>query len=286
MTGLMEMQFDRYREVAGINRHSRYQDPTMTGKDEVTKLVETLADGDEDHRISAAQRLAIHRDQAAATALAECLKVKNRELRVAAAVALAACGTRKSIEPLLDALEDRDALVVQAAVMALENLTGHVEPIDAYADRLARQSQMASWRRWFAETSWEAIEQNLIGLLANEDRDVVRRAAVALSHVGSSASHGALRQYLIAQREINPLPEWRKAAIAATPRDSIRLPPSTHGPSRRLSEQLGSSMTKAPYPCWLKRLPCTTTPTRATCSLPKPRSKPSAGSGPPRQKRN
>ena len=163
VTGLMEMQFDRYREVAGINRHSRYEDPTTTGKDEVAELVETLAEGNEDHRITAAQRLAIHRDQAAATALAKCLKADHRELRVAAAVALAACGTRESVEPLLDALEDRDALVVQAAVMALENLTGHVEPIDAYADRLARQSQMASWRRWFAETSWDAIEQNLIG---------------------------------------------------------------------------------------------------------------------------
>ncbi len=211
VTGLMEMQFDRYREVAGINRHSRYDDPTTTGKDEIAELTSTLVDGDDDHRITAAQRLAIYRDPRAAPALAEGLEAGNRELRVAAAIALAACGTRDSVEPLLNALDDIDPLVVQAAVVALENLTGHAEPIDAFADRRARRPQVAVWRRWFAETSWDSIEQELATRLASENRDVVRRAAVALSHTGSSASHDALRQYLTAQRAINPLPDWRKA---------------------------------------------------------------------------
>lgn len=211
VTGLMEMQFDRYREVAGINRHSRYDAPSMTGQAEVGQLITTLTDGDDDERITAAQRLGIYRDPGAASALAECLSAGNRELRVAAAVALSACGTRESVEPLLDALEDRDALVVQAAVMALENLTGHVEPMDAYADSLARQSQMAGWRRWFAESNWNGIEQQLIARLASDDRDLVRRAAVALGHVGGIASRGPLVQYLVAHREVNPLPDWRKA---------------------------------------------------------------------------
>lgn len=211
VTGLMEMQFDRYREVAGINRHSQYDAPMMTGKQEIAELVTALAEADDEYRITAAQRLAIYRDPMAAPALTECLQEQNRELRVAAAVALAACGTRESVEPLLDALEDPDPLVIQAAVMALENLTGHAEPIDAYADSHSRQSQMANWRRWFAETGWDTIEQGLMSRLASEDRDIVRRAAVALSHIGSPASHEPLRQYLLAQREINPLPEWRKA---------------------------------------------------------------------------
>ena len=211
VTGLMEMQFDRYREVAGINRHAQFDDPAITGHGEVASLVATLNEADDDHRISAVQRLAIYRDDAAAPALAKCLKATNRELRVAAAVALATCGNRQSVEPLLDALEDRDPLVVQAAVVALENLTGHVEPVDAYADVPSRQIQMANWRHWFAETSWQAIEEDLIARLTDNDRDVVRRAAVALSHVGSSASHEPLRQFLLAQREINPLPAWRNA---------------------------------------------------------------------------
>lgn len=211
VTGLMEMQFDRYREVAGINRHSQSADSAVTGKLEVAELIATLAKADDDTRITAAQRLAIYRDPVAAPALAACLESGNRELRVASAVALAACGTRQSVEPLLTALEDADPLVVEAAAMALENLTGHLEPIDAFTDTRSRRPQVAGWRRWFTESSWEAIEQELIARLAGEDRDVVRRAAVALSHTGSPASHGALRQYLLAQRELNPLPEWRKA---------------------------------------------------------------------------
>jgi HEAT repeat protein len=211
VTGLMEMQFDRYREVAGINRHTRSDDPDATGKDEVAELIAALADADDSHRITAAQRLSIYRDPAAAPALAECLESRNRELRVAAAVALATCGSRDSVPPLLGALEDSDPLVVQAAVMALENLTGHIEPIDPFADDHARQPQVAAWRNWFARNGWDAIENELIGRIASENRDIVRRAAVALSHVGSPASHPALRQYLLAQRGINPLPLWREA---------------------------------------------------------------------------
>ncbi|NLS91711.1 MAG: HEAT repeat domain-containing protein [Planctomycetaceae bacterium] len=211
VTGLMEMQFDRYREVAGINRHSDSADPAATGRQEVADLITKLAEADDEQRITAAQRLAIFRDPAAAPALGECLVAENRELRVAAAVALAACGIRDSVKPLLDALGDDDPLVVEAAAMALENLTGHVEPIDAFADRRSRRPQTAAWRRWFAETSWDAIEQGLIQRLASDDRDVVRRSAVALGHTGSPASHEPLRQYLLAHRDANPLPEWKKA---------------------------------------------------------------------------
>ena len=211
VTGLMEMQFDRYREVAGINRHTRCGDPLTTGKEEVAACVAVLADGEPANRISAAQRLAIFRDPAAAPALAECLDDGSRELRVAAAVALGACGTRASVEPLFTTLEDRDPLVVLAASMALENLTGHVEPIDAFAQSETRRQQADAWRQWLDGTGWEAVEQELVARLKSEDRDIVRRAAVALSHVGSSASRGPLRESLLAEREVNPLPQWRAA---------------------------------------------------------------------------
>ncbi|MHB8899155.1 MAG: HEAT repeat domain-containing protein [Thermoguttaceae bacterium] len=211
VTGLMEMQLDRYREVAGINRHPRTDDPLISGKDDVAGLLAVLADGDDDHRITAAQRLAIFRDPAAAAPLASSLKSANRELRVAAAVALAACGTRDSVRPLLDALADSDPLVAQAAAMALENLTGHAEPLDPFARASDRERQVAAWRLWFDRIGWDAIESRLVEGIASADRDVVRRAAVALSHIGSTASHEPLRQYLLAQRGINPLPEWQQA---------------------------------------------------------------------------
>jgi HEAT repeat protein len=297
VTGLMEMQMDRFREVAGVNRHGDTTEPLATGPQEVESLVADLRGSNDDLKISAAQRLAVFRSPAAAAALAECLgsgplshrervrvrvpgatgilpvpgahgtgetpvapaagenlsqgnppsppaplpkgegRLSNppsppaplpkgegrlvayaspisrpcsREARVAAAVALAACGTRDSVEPLLAALTDRDPLAAQAAAIALENLTGHVEPFDAFAPIEQREQQIRKWQAWFHGTTWDAIEQELIARLANPDRDVVRRAAVTLGHVGSKAGLPALRDYLVRHRDENPYPEWMK----------------------------------------------------------------------------
>ncbi|MFV2070826.1 MAG: HEAT repeat domain-containing protein, partial [Pirellulales bacterium] len=133
VTGLMELQFDRYREVAGINRHADTADPLSTGAHEVADLVALLRGDDDKLAISAAQRLSIFRARSAAPALAACLRRPNRELRVAAAMALATCGSRETVPPLLETLTDRDPLVAQAAAVALENLTGHAESSNAYS---------------------------------------------------------------------------------------------------------------------------------------------------------
>ena len=210
VTGLMELQFDRFREVAGINRHGQTTDPLATGADEVAALAAQLAAGDAGQRTVAAQRMAIFRDRTAAPALAGRLQDPSREVRVAAAMALAACGTRNSAGPLLAALEDADPLVAQAAAVALENLTGHVDPFNAFAPRKERMLQADRWSRWFEGTNWNAIEQGLVERLADDDRDVVRRAAAALGHVGSEAARTALRDYVTRRRGDNPFPAWRK----------------------------------------------------------------------------
>jgi HEAT repeat protein len=214
VTGLMELQFDRYREVAGLNR---YVDPVESAEShkqeiqEVAALIAVLRDGDDSHQISAAQRLSLFRDPSAAPALAERLRDSSREVRVAAAMSLAACGSRESIAPLLDALASREPLVAQAAVVAIENLTGSTEPFDASATQAERRRQSSQWRQWFADTSWEEIEAELIERLQSSDRDVVRRAAVALGHTGSDAARIALRQYVREHRDENPFPAWREA---------------------------------------------------------------------------
>jgi HEAT repeat protein len=111
----------------------------------------------------------------------------------------------------LAALTTRDPIVAQAAALALENLTGHTEPFNAFVGRAERFRQAESWRRWFENTGWDEIERELVRRLASSDRDVVRRAAVALGHTGGEAARVALREYVARQRDINPLPEWRKA---------------------------------------------------------------------------
>jgi HEAT repeat protein len=210
VTGLMEMQADRFREVAGINLHSETADPLFTSGQEVAALVARLKSDDEGLRISAAQRLAIFRSRAAAGGLADRLHDASCEVRVASAMALAACGTRESVPPLLAALADRQPLVAQAAAVALENLTGHAEPFDAFAGQGQRDAQIAAWQTWFQATNWDAIERELVRRLESDSRDVIRRTAVSLGHVGGAAARTALRAYVSRQREDNPYPEWMK----------------------------------------------------------------------------
>ena len=210
VTGMMELQFDRYREVAGLNRHSETADPLATGRQEAAALAARLAGDDEGLRISAAQRLAIFRDRSAAPALAGRLKDWSREARLAAALALAACGTRDSAGPLLASLTDSDPVVAQAAAVALENLTGCALPFNGFAPPAERARQARAWRDWFAATTWPAVERDLVGRLASEDSDVVRRAAVALGHVGGDAARIALREYVSRRRAVNPYPTWKK----------------------------------------------------------------------------
>ncbi len=217
VTGLMELQFDRYREVASLNRHGDLADPLATGAQEIAALIALVRNGSAAGKITAAQRLAIFRDQSAAPALAEGLKNEQREVRVAMAFALAACGTRASVPPLLVAFEDADPLVAGAVGIALENLTGHraeANPASlagyAGASIEHRSEDAAIWREWFKTNSWDNIERELVGRLDSGDRDVVRRAAVAFGHIGGDAARAALRSYVARERNTNPLPGWRK----------------------------------------------------------------------------
>jgi len=211
VTGLMEMQFDRYREVAGINRHSLTVEPLATGREEVAALVAHLNGADEGMKISSAQRLSVFRAPEASPALAILLDDESREVRVTAAMAIAACGTRESVRPLLAALRSGDPLTAQAASVALQNLTAHGENFNGFTARAARVAEAEKWEHWFAANNWQAIEQDLVQRLADTDRDVVRRAAVALGHVGQDAARGALRAYVARERENNPYPEWQKS---------------------------------------------------------------------------
>jgi HEAT repeat protein len=207
VTGLMEMQFDRYREVAGLNRHGDTQDPAATGAEEVARLVAQLGSPDAGLRLSAAQRLAVFRAAAAGAALAACLRDEDREVRVGAAMALAVCGGRDAVPALLLALVDPDPLVAQAAAIALENLTCHTEPA---FDPFAPQRGSERWVNWIQSTAWEDLEATLIQTLTDAETSADRRAAVALGRIGQSdRGRETLRDYLRRERDHNPHPAWR-----------------------------------------------------------------------------
>lgn len=208
VTGMMDLQFERFRETASLNLYPESTGPQTTGRQEVAALIQQLAGRDAALRISAAGRLAVFRDRAAAPALAQRLQDEGRQVRVAAAMALAACGTRESVPPLLQALEDQDPLVAQAAAVALENLTAHDQPFEPFAAEDQRPPQVEAWKAWFRDNPWEDIERSLIERIASTDRATQRRAIVALGHTGSDAARDALRRFVAGEKDNNPYPPF------------------------------------------------------------------------------
>jgi HEAT repeat protein len=217
VTGMMDLQFERFRECASLNLHPPGAGPLATGGEDAAALQRLLGGTNQALKISAAQRLALFRSRSAAPALAAGLRDNDREVRVATALALAGCGTRDSVPPLLAALEDADALVAQAANVALENLTGRMTTPGVEEAETSCAERAAGWRRWFAGNSWDIIEQSLIRLLPDgvsvapespEIRAAQRRAAVALGHIGGGPARAALRVCLGALQnpDRNPYP--------------------------------------------------------------------------------
>ena len=201
--GVLNLQLDRFREVASINLYpqppldaTQADAPLPPGRPaEVKRLCTLLAGADAGLRISAARRLAIFRDRAAVPALAKALGDPSLEVRVAAAMALATCGGREAIDPLLAALDDPNPFVAQAASVALENLTGHAARFNPFA-AARRQEAAAEWRAWLKANDWKAAEAALIARLAAKDDAAVQRAAETLGHIGGDTARAALREYL------------------------------------------------------------------------------------------
>ena len=191
VSGMMDLQFERFREVASLNRYLDLQPLPSDGREEIAHWEAQLAASDSSARIAAANRLAMHRDRTSAPALAAALADPVREVRVAVIFALSSCGTRASIPELADLLDDADPLVARAAAIALENLTGSSQPQDA-----GDPGEMARH------------EARLVSQLAGDDRAAHRRAAIALGHIGGDAARAALREFVARESRHNPYPPF------------------------------------------------------------------------------
>ena len=101
-------------------------------------------------RAGAAEALGHLRAYGVADVLTATLKDDDASVRREAAMAMAWCGSRKHVAPLLAALDDADWTVRQTARVALENLTGMEFPFDALAAADVRADQAKRWRTWWA----------------------------------------------------------------------------------------------------------------------------------------
>ncbi len=185
--GFLNLQIERMREAASIDLYTQEciapsDTPLPPGRPTlVARLIEQLKSSDAGLRMSAARRLAILHDRAAAPALAALLADKQPDVRIAAAVALAACGTREQVAALVKALDDPDACAAQSAHMALEHLTGHSGGRNAFTRRAS---------------DWPAIERQLIARLRSNDPQAAISAAQGLGHVAGAAGKAALRTFV------------------------------------------------------------------------------------------
>jgi len=117
-------------------------------------------------RTAAAEALGFLRAYSAEEALIERLGDESRDVRRQAAMALAWCGGRKAVGPLLGALDDRDWFVRQAAHVSLTNLTGMEFSFHATALPENRADQAAVWRDWWATVPDDRPPKEVIELLA------------------------------------------------------------------------------------------------------------------------
>jgi HEAT repeat protein len=226
VNGLMDMQFERIREIASIGQRGFGKNPNATGAAEWKTVESWLASKDVGLRISACQRLGGTHGRRYSGSLADLLKDPDREVRAAAGLALSACGNRTSLPHLLAALDDSDPVVAQTASIALENLTAHTVEFNPFVSADQRRRQAGAWRGWFKSLSWESHEKALITRLKGTDRASKHKAVVALGHIGGDNAKSALRQFLIQESKTNPYKKRGPAEGITFAADS-RLNPRT-----------------------------------------------------------
>jgi len=199
--GVLNLQLDRFREAAAINlypsvlvRRSPLSPALPPGRhaDVQALCKQRERPSDSAARVAAVRRLAIFRDRGSVPTLVAALRDTCVEVRVEAALALAACGNRDATDALAKALTDEHPHVAQAAHVALEHLTGHAPPFNAFVAN-GRQAGARAWQDWLKRNDWPAIEAALIARLAAKDPAVAQQAIEALGHTGADAAKAALR---------------------------------------------------------------------------------------------
>ncbi len=106
-------------------------------------------------RAGAAEALGFLRAYSAEEALIAHLQDRSPLVRREAAMALAWCGGRGAVRPLIQALDDADWVTRQAAHVSLTNLTGMELPYDGLADSKKRAEGATAWREW-----WETVPED------------------------------------------------------------------------------------------------------------------------------
>ena len=141
-------------------------------------------------RAGAAEALGYLRAYSAAGALALTLDDDSALARREAAMALAWCGGRDHVAPLLKALGDEDWVTRQAACVSLTNLTGMDFPFDALAAPNVQRQQAERWRGWWAGVPADKPPNDVLALL--EGAEAAGNLALGCAVTASTTYKGPL----------------------------------------------------------------------------------------------
>jgi HEAT repeat protein len=182
--GVLNMQFERMREVGSINAHEL----------RLEEWINRLNAREIEARISASQRLAALREKSAAAQLEKLLKDEAAKVRMNAALALATCGRRESVGALFASLVDEDSAVAQAGAIALQNVTGGAANFNGFAPLEERRKLAVEWK---SALEIESLDSRLIGRLSC-DSAKAEDTLNALGHVGTGAAVKAIEAFIAA----------------------------------------------------------------------------------------
>jgi HEAT repeat protein len=181
--GVLNLQFDRMREIASINSASA---PLST-------LLQELQCPDEDARISAAQRLALLREKKAAPALEQALSDASAQVRVNAAWALASCGRKESLPLLFRAMFEDEPLVAQAAGTAMQTLAAATLSFDPFAAPGEKMAARAAWQELAGREGVPQLGSILARRAAEKPSEDVFNA---LGQIGGAPEAESIRSFL------------------------------------------------------------------------------------------
>ncbi len=167
-----------------------------------------LRSGNPALRARAAESLGFLRAYRAEAALLGASRDESAEVRRQAVLALAWCGGRNTVGPLIQALEDDDWFVRQAAHVSLENLTGMEFPFNALAPAAERQIDAKRWRDWWAASSGDRAPAEVFELLRGRASDVAK-VTVSSTYKGSPEVlvDGAIGPEFWQTKNVKP-PQW------------------------------------------------------------------------------
>ncbi|MEZ5978552.1 MAG: HEAT repeat domain-containing protein [Planctomycetota bacterium] len=109
-----------------------------------------LSSRDESERWNSIEELGASGDPAAAVHVVPMLRDDELFVRMAAARVLGDLGNHVAVPALIDALEDVEPSVREAAVISLRTLTGRSFGFDPNADPKDRTKRVQSWRDWWS----------------------------------------------------------------------------------------------------------------------------------------